>query len=121
MLERAYDGWLVPVLGFLLLPWTMLAYAWMYDAGPGLEVEGFEWILVGLAVLIDLGSLFGGGAQPQRLADALAQHELLDLARARLGQLVDDLDPLGDLEARRAARGRTPAAPPARGSRRPPP
>ncbi len=60
VLERAYDGFLVPVLGFLLLPWTMLAYAWMYDAGPGLQVEGFEWILVGLAVLIDLGSLFGG-------------------------------------------------------------
>ena len=37
-----------------------VAYAWMYDSGPGLQVEGFEWILVGLAVLIDLGSLFGG-------------------------------------------------------------
>ena len=39
----------------------MLAYAWMYDAGPGLKVEGFEWIIVGVAVLIDLGSLLGGG------------------------------------------------------------
>ena len=61
VLERAYDGWLVPVLGFFLLPWTMLAYAWMYDAGPGLKVDGFEWIIVGVAVLIDLGSLLGGG------------------------------------------------------------
>ena len=49
------------MLGFLLLPWTMLAYAWMYDAGPGLQVEGLEWFLVGVAVLIDLGSLLGGG------------------------------------------------------------
>ena len=49
VLERAYDGGLVPVLGFLLLPWTMLAYAWMYDLGPGLQVDGLEWILVGLA------------------------------------------------------------------------
>ena len=62
VLERAYDGWIVPVLGFFLLPWTMLAYAWMYDAGPGLQVEGIEWALVGVAVLIDLGSL-GGGAR----------------------------------------------------------
>ena len=60
VLERAYDGVLIPVLGFLLLPWTMLSYAWMYDSGPGLRVEGIEWVLVGLAVLIDLGSLFGG-------------------------------------------------------------
>jgi hypothetical protein len=51
----------VPVLGFFLLPWTMLAYAWMYDAGAGLQVEGIEWVLVGVAVLIDLGSLLGGG------------------------------------------------------------
>jgi hypothetical protein len=61
VLERAYDGVLVPVLGFLLLPWTMLAYAWMYDAGPGLRVEGIEWVLVGVAILIDVGSLLGGG------------------------------------------------------------
>ena len=66
VLERAYDGWLVPVLGFFLLPWTMLAYAWMYDAGPGLSVEGFEWIIVGVAVLIDLGSLLGGSRSRSR-------------------------------------------------------
>ena len=45
-------------LGFLFLPWTMLAYAWMYNSGR--EVEGIEWFLVGLAFLIDLGSVFGG-------------------------------------------------------------
>jgi len=61
VLERAYDAWLVPVIGFFLLPWTTLAWAWMYDAGPGLQVEGIEWVLVGVAVLIDLGSLLGGG------------------------------------------------------------
>ena len=61
VLERAYDGILVPVLGFLLLPWTMLAYAWMYDAGAGSTVEGIEWVLVGVAILIDVGSLLGGG------------------------------------------------------------
>ena len=32
----------------------------MYDYGPGLTVEGWEWIVVGIAVLCDLGSLFGG-------------------------------------------------------------
>ena len=58
VLERAYDGWLVPVLGFLFLPWTMLAYAWMYDSGRA--VEGLEWFLVGFAFLIDLGSYASG-------------------------------------------------------------
>jgi hypothetical protein len=58
VMEKAYDGWLVPVLGFLFLPWTMLAYAWMYDSGR--EVQGLEWFLVGLAFLIDLGSYASG-------------------------------------------------------------
>ena len=60
VMERTYDTWIVPVIGFFILPWTTLAWAWMYDAGPGLEVTGLEWVVVGVAVLIDLGSLFGG-------------------------------------------------------------
>ena len=66
VLDRAYDSWLVPVIGFFILPWTTLAWAWMYDAGPGRTVEGLEWVLVGVAVLIDLGSLFGGGRARRR-------------------------------------------------------
>ena len=60
LLSRAYDSWAVPLIGFFILPWTTLAWAWMYDSGPGLEVTGLEWVIVGLAVLIDLGSLLGG-------------------------------------------------------------
>ena len=60
LLTRAFDSWVLPFIGFFILPWTTLAYAWMYDAGAGLRVDGFEWIVVGVALLIDLGSLFGG-------------------------------------------------------------
>jgi hypothetical protein len=58
VLSRAYDGVVVGVLGFLLLPWTTLAYAWMYNSGR--TVEGLEWFLVGLAFVFDLGSYVGG-------------------------------------------------------------
>jgi hypothetical protein len=43
------------VLGFLLLPWTTLAYAVMWDIGTN-GVEGFEWFIVVLAFLVDLSS-----------------------------------------------------------------
>ena len=55
LLERSYDDWIVPGLGFFLLPWTTLAYAIMGGAGPN-GVEGFEWFIVILAVLADLRS-----------------------------------------------------------------
>jgi hypothetical protein len=59
MLDRAYDSWLLPLLGFFLLPWTTLAYAVMWDIGTR-DVNGFEWFIVVLAFLADLASYAGG-------------------------------------------------------------
>jgi hypothetical protein len=50
LLSRAFDSWVVPLLGFFLLPWTTLAYAVMWHSGH--RVHGFEWFLVGLAFLV---------------------------------------------------------------------
>jgi hypothetical protein len=60
MIGRAIDSWFVALLGFIFLPWTTLAYVVFYDVGPGLEVEGIEWFLVGLAFVVDMGSYLGG-------------------------------------------------------------
>jgi hypothetical protein len=59
LLGDAFDSWVVPVLGFFLLPWTTLAYALAWSAGTN-KVTGFEWFFVILAFLIDLGSYSGG-------------------------------------------------------------
>ena len=56
LLSRAFDSWIIPLLGFFLLPWTTLAYAAFWDWGGGHHVYGFEWFFVILAFLIDLGS-----------------------------------------------------------------
>lgn len=60
VIGQAIDGWLVSVLGFLLLPWTTLSYVAFWDWGSGRHVTGFEWFFVILAFLIDLSSYFGG-------------------------------------------------------------
>jgi hypothetical protein len=62
-LQRAYHGLLVPLLGFLFLPLTTLAYAWMTNTG--LPMAGVNLIILIVAVVIDLGGL-GGGAYHQR-------------------------------------------------------
>lgn len=60
LLSRAFDSWIIPLLGFFLLPWTTLAYAAFWDWGPGHHVYGFEWFFVALAFFIDLSSYAGG-------------------------------------------------------------
>lgn len=55
LLSRAFDSWIVPLLGFFLLPWTTLGYAAMWGVGSN-GVNGFEWFIVILAFVVDLGS-----------------------------------------------------------------
>jgi hypothetical protein len=59
ILSRAFDSWFLPLIGFFILPWTTLAYAIMWDVGTH-RVYGFEWFVVVLAFLADLGSYAGG-------------------------------------------------------------
>jgi hypothetical protein len=58
LLSRAFDSWFVPLLGFFLLPWTTLAYAVMWDSSR--QVSGFEWFLVIVAFLFDIGAYDSG-------------------------------------------------------------
>lgn len=60
LLSRAFDSWFLPLLGFFLLPWTTLAYAAMWGLSSN-GVTGFEWFIVVLAFLIDVGAFAGGG------------------------------------------------------------
>jgi hypothetical protein len=60
LLDRAFDSWVVPLLGFFLLPWTTLAYAVMWDTSRN-GVFGFEWFIVILAFVVDLSSYVQGG------------------------------------------------------------
>jgi hypothetical protein len=66
LLSRAFEGWLVPFLGFFLLPWTTLAYAVMWSSSDG--VVGFEWFIVILASLFDLGPYAQGGRRRRESA-----------------------------------------------------
>ena len=60
LLSDAFDSWFVPLLGFFLLPWTTLAYAVMWSTSTN-EVAGFEWFIVILAFVVDLGSYASRG------------------------------------------------------------
>jgi hypothetical protein len=53
----AFDTFIWPFLGFLLAPWTTLMYVAVFPAG----ITGFDYLFIGLGIVFDVFSWFGGG------------------------------------------------------------
>lgn len=62
-LQSVFQTILWPVLGFLFMPYTTLAYAWGMHQGVGMS--GLPLVVLIVAVLVDLG-VVGGGAKARR-------------------------------------------------------
>jgi hypothetical protein len=56
--QEVYNTFLVPCVGFFLLPWTTLMYVFV---SPNGGINGFDWVLMLIALLADLSSYGGGG------------------------------------------------------------
>jgi hypothetical protein len=56
-LERAYHGLILPLLGFLFLPLTTLAYAWIVNTRQ--PTTGVNLLILIIAVVIDVGGIGG--------------------------------------------------------------
>ncbi len=53
----AFDTFVWPFLGFLLVPWTTIMYVLVFPGG----VDGFDWIWLGFGLMADVFSYAGGG------------------------------------------------------------
>jgi TRAP-type mannitol/chloroaromatic compound transport system permease small subunit len=62
-MSNAYHTLLWPVLGFIFLPYTTLAYAWAINSHG--SVDGIYLAVVVIAALVDLGTT-GGGARVRK-------------------------------------------------------
>ncbi|WP_353941410.1 hypothetical protein ABII15_07105 [Streptomyces sp. HUAS MG91] len=63
LVDRAFTGVLMPLLGLVFLPWTTLGYVFAY--APVAGVRGIGWLVVLIGLLMDLSS-YGGGAKARR-------------------------------------------------------
>ena len=61
-IDAAFDGFLLPLLGIIFLPFATLIYVLLYTPGRG--VTGWDWFWVVLAALLDVGH--GGASARQR-------------------------------------------------------
>ena len=57
-LQHAYQNLLLPLLGFIFLPLTTLAYAWMVNTH--MPIAGINLVILIIAAVVDLGGLGGG-------------------------------------------------------------
>ncbi len=62
-LQRAFQTALWPLLGFIFMPYTTLAYAWAINSDG--SVSGLYLFVVIIAVLVDLG-VTGGSTRTRR-------------------------------------------------------
>jgi len=53
----AFDTFIWPLLGFIFLPWTTIMYVLVFPGG----IEGFDWVWLGMGVLLDIFATAGGG------------------------------------------------------------
>jgi hypothetical protein len=58
----SFETALWPLLGFVFLPVTTLAYAWAWHLAPEGSVQGVGLVIVVIAVMLDLG-IIGGNAR----------------------------------------------------------
>lgn len=54
-----FDNPVLPCLGIIFLPWTLLAYVLVASGG----VAGLDWLWLIVAFLIDMGSTSGGAVK----------------------------------------------------------
>jgi hypothetical protein len=64
LVDRAFDSFVVPLLGLLFLLWTTLLYALVWTPANGVSPLG--WFFVALGFLTDLGSLFRSNTERSR-------------------------------------------------------
>jgi len=52
----AFESWLLTLLAWLFLPWTVLMYLIIYPGG----IVGFDWVILILGIIADIASYTGG-------------------------------------------------------------
>lgn len=61
LVDRAFGGFILPLVGLIFLPYTTLFYVLAWAPGAGGGVSGWGWFFVGLGVLLDLAHGGVGG------------------------------------------------------------
>jgi hypothetical protein len=60
-MQITFPNFIWPLLGVLLVPWTTIMYVIVFPGG----INGFDWLWLGLALAVDIGTYVGNGRARQ--------------------------------------------------------
>jgi hypothetical protein len=60
LFDKAFNGYLIPILGVIFLPWTALAWTLFYGNNG---IAGMDWLWVGLGLVADITTYTSGAAK----------------------------------------------------------
>lgn len=63
--NATFSSFIWPILGVVIIPWTTLMYVIVAPGG----ITGFDWLWLGLALAIDIGT-YGGGLRSRSSQNA---------------------------------------------------
>jgi len=66
LVDRAFSGFVIPLLGLIALPYTTLFYVLAWSPVGG--VSGWGWLVVALGFFCDLGHLAAGAMRGRQYA-----------------------------------------------------
>jgi hypothetical protein len=62
--QGVYDSLLIPLLGFVFLPLTLIVYTWLVRIHQPFDT--FFFVVMAVAVIVDLGLIGGGYSRRNR-------------------------------------------------------
>src|SRR5690349_3609544 len=65
LVDAAFHGWIVPLLGIIFLPFATLMYVILYTPGIGLTGWGLFWVVI--AGLFDIGHWVASATQRRQV------------------------------------------------------
>jgi len=65
-MQTTFTTFIWPLIGVIFLPWTTIMYVLVYPAG----INGFDYLWLGLALLVDIGT-YVGNARAKRDRDQM--------------------------------------------------
>ena len=61
-MEQTFTTFIWPLVGVIFAPWTTVMYVLVYPAG----IKGFDYLWLGLAIAVDVGTYVGNGRARQQ-------------------------------------------------------